>query len=61
MVARLAGVGLLVLAFFFALGGVIALGNGDILIGVVGLLLGTLLAVGGWMLRGYRRESPDSP
>jgi hypothetical protein len=44
-----------VVAFFLALGAVIALGNGDVLIGVVGLVLATVLAVGGWILRGYRR------
>jgi hypothetical protein len=53
--ARLGGFGLLVVAFFLALAAVIALGNGDVLIGVVGLVLATVLAVGGWILRGYRR------
>jgi hypothetical protein len=49
-----------VVAFFLALGAVIALGNGDVLIGVVMLLLATLLAVGGWSLRGHQRGSSPS-
>jgi hypothetical protein len=55
--ARWGGIGLLVVAFFFALGGVIALGNGDVLIGIGMLLLATLLAVGGWTLRAFQRGS----
>jgi hypothetical protein len=48
---------MLVVAFFFALGGVIAVGNGN-LIGVVMFLIAALLAVSGWSLWGYRR-GPD--
>jgi hypothetical protein len=51
--ARLGGIGLLVVAFFFAVGGVIAIGNGDVLTGIVMFALAVLLAVGGWSLRGY--------
>jgi hypothetical protein len=54
MAARLGGIGLLVVAFFFAVGGVIAIGNGEVLIGIVILALAVLLAVGGWSLRGNR-------
>jgi hypothetical protein len=38
---------------------VIAIGNGDVLIGVVMLALAVLLAVGGWSLRGYRGPGPN--
>ena len=59
-VARLGGIGLLVVAFFFALSAVIALGNGDALIGVALFGLAILFAVGGWSLRGHRREPSGS-
>lgn len=55
--ARLAGIGFLVVAFFFALGAVIAFGNGDVFIGIVMSALATLCAVIGWVLRGYRKQT----
>ena len=47
---RLAGFALLVIAFFFGVGAVIALGNGDVWIGVLMFLLALTSAFGGWML-----------
>ena len=54
--AKLAGIGFLVVAFFFALGAVIAFGNGDVLIGIIMAALATLFAVVGWLLWGYRKQ-----
>jgi hypothetical protein len=52
---RLGGVALLVMAFFSGLGAVVAVGNGSVLVGVLMFLLATVLALGGWTLRGYQR------
>lgn len=59
-IIRLGGVTLLIVAFFFALGAVVALGHGNVLIGLVMFLLATLLAVAGWMLWDYRRGQSSS-
>ena len=54
-VVRFGGVVLIVLAFFFAVGAVVSLGNGLVLVGLLMLLLATLLAFAGWAFRGYQR------
>ena len=52
---RLGGVALLVMAFFFALGAVIAFGNGSVLAGALMFPLSVVFAIGGWTLWGYQR------
>ena len=56
---RLGGVALSVMAFFFALGAVVALGSGALLLGVMMFPLAALLAIGGWTLRGYGAHDSD--
>jgi hypothetical protein len=54
-IVRFGGLALLVMAFFFALGGVIAFGNASVWVGALMLVLAVVMAIGGWTFWGYQR------